>query len=182
MGSVARFDAIGPDWAIVANTPLKKWKGTSYEGGNNTPMIAHWPDVIKPKKEYYREPVHLIDIMPTLTDITGAEYPGESKEKNIPPMQGVSLLPVFHGKMHSRKEPLYWQWANSSAIRKGDWKLVRTGLKWELYNMKKDRTENNDLASQFPERVKELGELWDKWWTQHMGSKYKGKSMGKKKK
>ena len=177
-GSVATFESIGPAWAVVANTPLRRWKGTSFEGGACTPMVAHWPKVIKGDGRFYREPAHLIDIMATVTDITGAKYPGEATGSNIPAMEGVSLLPAFTGSTHERKEPLYFQFGGGAAIRKGNFKLVRSGMEWELYDMDKDRTETNNLASKYPEKVKEMSEQWESWYKGCTGEEY---SLGKKK-
>jgi len=172
MGSVASFESIGRAWATVANTPLRKWKTSSHEGGACTPMIVHWPDRIKQQGKFYREPAHLIDIMATITDIARARYPGEVNGQHIPPMEGVSLLPALSGGRHTRTNPLFWQFGNGSAIREGRWKLVRSGWQWELYDMLSDRTETNDLASAHPAMVKRMGQKWDQWYKGCTGTEY----------
>ena len=174
MGSAGSFISYGQNWASVGNTPLRKWKQDSFEGGISTPLIVHWPAGIEPQKEYYREPAHLIDIMPTLVAVSGANYPGESKQPNISPMDGVSLLPAFKGESISRPTPLFFQFGKSSAIREGQWKLARIGTKWELYDMAVDRTETKNLAAKRPEIVQKMDASWLAWWKDCTGSDWTG--------
>ena len=174
MGSVASFPSYGQSWATVSDAPLRKWKGASFEGGVCTPLVAHWPAVIKPQSGYNREPAHLIDIMATVIDITGAKYPGESNQAEIPPMDGVSLLPAFKGGAIARPKPLFFQYSKGSAIRDGQWKLVRDSSTWELYNMAADRNEMHNLAAEKPELVKQMDEAWLAWWKDCTGSDWAG--------
>jgi len=177
MGSVWGGVDQGPHWATVSNTPLRKWKTDSFEGGVCTPLIVHWPAAIKPQTGWYREPAHLIDIMPTVVVVSGAEYPGASKEANIPPMDGVSLLPAFKGEAIARPKPLFFQFGHGSAMRDGQWKLVRSdGDAWELYDMTADRTETRNLAAKFPELVKKMDAQWLAWWKDCTGSEWTGKA------
>ncbi len=75
-GPETTYAALGPRWANVANTPFRYWKAKSYEGGICTPMIAHWPSVIKKNVGgFTSETGHVMDIMATCLDIAGAEYP-----------------------------------------------------------------------------------------------------------
>jgi arylsulfatase len=175
-GSVSRFDSIGGNWAQVAETPLRKWKGSSHEGGINTPLIVHWPAVIKPNRKWYREPTHLIDIMPTLMEITGASYPGESGEADIPEIDGVSFLEGLTGGKHVRNKPLFFQFGGGSAMRNGKWKLVSARNKWELYDFSVDRTETNNLVNEKPELAKAMADAWEAWYIECTGEPFaKGK-------
>ncbi|MEI7851066.1 MAG: arylsulfatase [Kiritimatiellales bacterium] len=174
MGSVSSFVSYGQNWASVGNTPLRKWKTDSFEGGVCTPLVVHWPAVIKPQTGWNREPAHLIDIMPTLVAVSGAEYPGASKESNIPPMDGVSLLPAFKGEAIARSKPLFFQFTKGSAIRDGQWKLVRSGATWELYDLATDRTETHNLAATRPELVKQMDAAWLAWWKDCTGKEWTG--------
>jgi arylsulfatase len=176
MGSVASYVSYGQNWATVSDTPLRKWKTTSHEGGIGTPLIVHWPAGIKPQTGWNREPAHLIDIMPTLMAVSGAKYPGASKEAKIPPMDGVSLLPAFKGETIERKSPLFYQFGKGSAMRDGQWKLVRLGPTWELYDLTIDRTETHNLAAQRPDLVKQMGDAWLAWWKNCTGSDWMGKA------
>ncbi len=172
-GTVSRFDSIGNNWAQVADTPLRKWKATSHEGGINTPMIAHWPAVIKKTSGWYRQPTHLIDILPTLLEITGATYPGESQQAEIPAFDGESFLPALMGKPVQRRKPLFFQFGSGTAMRDGNWKLVSArNNKWELYDFSADRTETRDLADTFPERLKTMSAAWEAWYFECKGVAY----------
>ncbi len=174
IGSVASFPSYGQSWATVSDTPLRKWKGSSFEGGVCTPLVAHWPAGIKPQSGYNRQPAHLIDIMPTVLDITGAKYPGASKQAKIPPMDGVSLLPALKGQTIARSKPLFFQYNKGSAIRDGQWKLVRDSSTWELYDMVADRNEMHNLATERPELVKQMDAAWLAWWKDCTGSDWTG--------
>ena len=176
MGSVATFVSYGPSWAGVCNTPLRRWKAESFEGGVCTPLVAHWPAAIKPQRGYHREPVHLIDIMPTVLDITGARYPGASKQADIRPVDGVSLLPTFEGKAIARSKPLFFQFNKGSAVREGRWKLVRDSSNWELYDLAVDRTETHNLAAERPDVVRSMDAAWLAWWSDCTDSAWTGKA------
>jgi len=176
MGSVATFIHYGSSWASVGNTPLRKWKQDSFEGGVCTPLVAHWPAGIKPQSGYNREPAHLIDIMPTVLDIAGAEYPGASKQAGIPPMDGVSLVPAFKGGAITRSKSLFFQFNKGSAIRDGQWKLVRNSPTWELYDLAVDRTETHNLAAEKPNLVEQMDAAWLAWWKDCTGSDWTGKA------
>jgi arylsulfatase len=176
-GSVWNGVGQGPRWATASNTPLRKGKLNSFEGGICTPLVVHWPAGIKPQTGWNREPVHVIDIMPTVLAVTGAKYPGASKQAKIPPMDGVSLLPAFKGETIARPKPLFFQYGHGSAMRDGQWKLVRSGGEaWELYDMTADRTETRNLAAKFPELVKKMDAAWRAWWKDCTGSEWTGKA------
>ena len=157
---------IGRCWAELNNTPFRKYKHYNHEGGTSTPLIAHWPQGIKERKnqKWEETPTHLIDIMATCIDLGQAEYPKQRNGTKIHPYAGTSLKPLFVGnKIEDR--PLFWEHEGNAAVRVGDEKLVRLGRsgKWELYNLKKDRTELNDLADKNPKRTKELSSMWNDW-------------------
>ncbi len=164
IGTMTRWSSLGGNWANVSNTPFRYFKNYSYEGGINTPLIACWPGKIKPGS-ISRFPGHFIDIMSTFVDLTGAEYPSEFNGMEITPMQGESLLPAIKGERKNRKKPMYWEWSNGQAMREGDWKLVRWGKEkaWDLYNLSDDPTEINNLAADFPERVRKMDQMFRDW-------------------
>jgi len=174
MGSVASFVSYGQNWATVSNTPLRKWKTDSFEGGINTPLVVHWPAGIKPQTGWNREPAHLIDLMPTVLAVSGAKHPGTSKQPNILPPDGVSLLPAFKGETIARPNPLFFQFTKGSAIRDGQWKLVRNSPTWELYDLAADRNEMHDLAAKRPEMVKKMETAWLAWWKDCTGKAWTG--------
>ena len=175
MGSAESFLSYGSGWATVSDTPLRKWKQDSFEGGISTPLVVHWPVGIKPQTGWNREPTHLVDIMPTVLSVTGATYPGESKQTKVSPMNGVSLVPAFKGEGIGRTNPLFFQFGKGSAIRDGRWKLVRNSPIWELYDMAADRSETSELAVQHPDVVQRLSAQWLAWWKDSTGSDWTGK-------
>jgi len=155
----------GRGWATVSNTPFREYKHWVHEGGISTPLIAHWPARIHRHGQLEKTPGHLIDLMATAVDVSGATYPKSFHNgQQITPMEGKSLVPAFDGKGIDR-EAIYWEHEGNRAIRVGDWKLVAKGKKgaWELYDISKDRSEQSDLAAEQPERVEQLAGMWQDW-------------------
>ncbi len=155
----------GKGWATVSNTPFREYKHWVHEGGISTPLIAHWPAKITRRGQFEHTPSHLIDLMATAVDVSGASYPETYHDgQTITPMEGKSLVPAFAGEGIDR-EAIYWEHEGNRAIRVGDWKLVAKGAKgaWELYDISQDRSEQNDLASSAPERVERMATMWQAW-------------------
>ena len=154
----------GESWAFLQNTPFRRYKHYNHEGGIATPLIAHWPSGIKARNELRTQPGHLIDILPTCLDAAGATALKERNGVAVQPPEGRSLLPAFANQPIQR-EALYWEHEGNAAIRVGDLKLVRVGRNgaWELYDIRKDRTEMLNLAEAQPDKVKELATLWETW-------------------
>jgi len=164
-GGPDTYAAYGRAWANAGNTPFRFYKKWTHEGGIATPFIAYWPAMIK-EAQITDHVAHIIDVMPTLLDVTGGNYPEMVNEKPITPMEGISLKPLFTGDATSQQnhEVLYWEHLSHKAIRKGDWKMVaEANQPWELYNMVDDRNELNNLAEQNPEMVTELEANWEAW-------------------
>jgi arylsulfatase len=157
---------LGMNWATLGSTPFRRFKHFTHEGGIAVPLIAHWPRGISARRRnaLVREPAHLIDVMPTILEVTGAIYPREFRRQAIQAMEGVSLRPAFAGRALSRTQPLFWEHEGNRAVRSGRWKLVSAYPKeWELYDMTVDRVERNDLAVSRPDLVRTLGTAWDAW-------------------
>jgi arylsulfatase A-like enzyme len=163
-GSDIAYDA---RWANMCNTPLRLYKQYAHEGGSATPMIAHWPNGIRARGELTEYTAHLVDLMPTLMELSGADYPVEYDGKAILPMEGTSLVPAFDGKKNRRADrPLFWEYSGNHAVRKGSWKLVAERSKgWELYDLSEDRSETNDLSTEQPERVQRMDAVYNAWAT-----------------
>lgn len=157
---------LGQSWATLNNTPLRRYKHFTHEGGISTPLIVHWPAGIEKSRngQLERQPGHLVDLMATVVDVTGAEYPEEFKGHAIQPMEGVSLRPALAGEALERANPIFWEHEGNRAIRRGKWKAVMK-LKgpWELYDIEADRTEQKNLVEEQPELAKELIAAWEAW-------------------
>jgi arylsulfatase len=154
------------DWATLTNTPFRRFKHFTHEGGISTPLIAQWPAGIPAARHgaLEKQPVHLIDVMATVIDLSGASYPREFAGNAIEPMQGVSLRPAFRAEPLNRAEPIFWEHEGNKAVRDGKWKLVlRHRQPWQLFDMDADRTELHDLARQQPELVARLESAWNAW-------------------
>ncbi|MCM2369188.1 arylsulfatase [Aporhodopirellula aestuarii] len=159
---------VGRCWAHLNNTPFRMYKHYNHEGGIATPLIAHWPAEVKPRRGadgWITSPTHLIDIMATCVDLAGAAYPSEYKDHQITPMQGQSLRPLLTGEGEFAERTLYWEHEGNAAIRVRDNKLVRRGAKgqWELFDLAGDRTEQHDLIEQKPELAETLRKQWLQW-------------------
>ncbi len=149
-------------WAHAGNTPFRWYKQNQHEGGISSPLIVHWPAGLKTKAgEITHQPGHLIDFMATLLEVGGGTYPKTFDGREITPLQGKSLLPIFKGQRRAGHEWLYFQFGNNRAIRRGQWKLASArGGPWELYDMAADRSELDDLSGENPQLATELKELW----------------------
>ncbi len=164
IGSVTRWASLEEDWANVANTPFRRYKNDSHEGGTATPFIVHWPGVVAPgsTSEYVSK---FTDIMPTLVDLTGATYPDTYKGDAVVEMQGRSLLPILRGDDGTRAGPIFNKWAEGQAVYRDEWKLIQQGEgDWELYDLREDRSETTDLADDRPSLVEDLSSTWEEWY------------------
>lgn len=164
-------------WANLSNTPFRKYKNFTYEGGISTPLIIHWPDGIKAKRGALRNKAgHEIDIMPTIAQLANASYPKEYKGQEITPLSGVSLVPTFTNQSLSPRA-IYWEHQANRAMRMDKWKIVSgavlhgqygkwetfTSIPWQLYDIENDRSELKDLSAQYPMVIKKMAVMWEKW-------------------
>lgn len=149
-------------WAWARNTPFRFYKQNQHEGGICTPAIAHWPAGLKTTPgAIATDPVHLVDVLPTLAEITGAEIPQSWPDRELQPVSGVSFAKVLRGEPMGDRPPLYFLFAEDRALRQGPWKLVSfKSNPWELYNLGEDRTELHNLADQEPQRLQSMIATW----------------------
>jgi arylsulfatase A-like enzyme len=163
IGTADSFTSYRKPWANVSNTPFRQYKHWNHEGGIASPFVAHWPSKIK-KGEISHSPAHIIDLMPTCLAAAGASYPKQFNGREILQVEGKSLMPIFEDKTKEVHDVIYWEHEGNRAVRQGNWKLVaENNSEWELYDLKTDRSELKNLATQHPEKVLELGELYRKW-------------------
>jgi arylsulfatase len=164
------YVAYGRGWANVSNTPFRGYKHEALEGGISTPLVVHWPAGIPGERrgQIVRDVGHVIDVMATCVDVSGATYAAEFNGQSILPLEGVSLVPAFAGEPLRRANPLGFEHHGNLALRDGRWKIVSTfrpdeSRRWALYDMEADRTEATDLAARFPEKLAEMVAKWQKW-------------------
>ena len=180
-GTPESFKSYGLPWAQASNTPFRLYKHWVHEGGIATPLIVHWPAVMRQANRVTHQVGHIIDILPTCLEAAGVEYPTSFQEHSILPAEGTSLLPVLRGGSRPGHGFLCWEHEGNRAVREGKWKLV-AGFRqdWELYDLETDRTETRDLASKFPDRVRRLADLYEEWakrnqvvsWTEEWEKKF----------
>jgi arylsulfatase A-like enzyme len=161
-GSSGSYLCLGPGWSSCANTPFRRHKTWVHEGGIATPWIVHWPRGVQETGGLRRQPVHVIDIVPTLLELAGVA-PAAAEPGGPPPLQGRSFAAVLlDPAAPSVHRKLWWCHEGHRAVRAGDWKLVaEKGRDWELYDLAADRTETRDLAAAEPDRVRALAEAWE---------------------
>lgn len=151
---------------VTHNIGIRAGKGSAYEGGVRVPWIVRWPGVVAPGSLCH-EPVISIDAYPTILEITGVA----DAEGHI--CDGVSLVPLLKQQGNFPKRALYWHYPHYhpggatpySAVRDGDWKLIEffEDHHVELYNLKDDPQESQDLASQLPEKAESLRRQLHRW-------------------
>ncbi|NBN89588.1 MAG: arylsulfatase [Actinobacteria bacterium] len=186
--NLKRIDLLGTEhannhypwgWAWAGNTPLKRFKRDTHEGGVCDPMIMHWGNKLPARGETRHQYVHVVDIVPTLLDILGMEPPKVIKGVTQNPIEGTSFAHTLPSDdVRSNHTTQYYEMLGSRAIYHDGWKAVvfhppsmiaYDGSDatrpfdadiWELYNVAKDFSECDDLATTHPEKLKELQELW----------------------
>ncbi len=150
---------------VTSNKPLRGEKGTLYEGGVRIPAIARWLGTV-PKGSECSTPLITMDFYPTVLEIAGAAAPAGQ------PLDGLSLLPVLKDAQAAlARTALHWHLPHyhhstpASAIRAGDWKLIEffEDGRRELFHLRSDPGEQNDLSEAEPARVKELHASLDAW-------------------
>lgn len=159
------------------NGPLRGSKGSAWEGGIRVPFMMQWKGKI-PAGKAYDQPAIQIDFLPTALAAAGVAIQPEWK------LEGVDLIPFLRGeKSGAPHDALYWRFGEQMAVRKGDWKLVRSAGEQKddrdagnartavattttgahLYHLGQDIGETTDLAAREPAKVKELTDAWMAW-------------------
>ena len=159
---------LGKYYSVGETGGLKGQKRSLFAGGIRVPFVAKWPKVIPAGVVDKNSTVTAVDLLPTFFEAAGIEMP-----KDYQP-DGESMMSAFKGKGLKRSKPIFWEWRGGNnqdftwptlGVREGDWKLVVdvTGDKYELFNIKEDWKEVNNLAEQNPEKSKELLKLVNDW-------------------
>lgn len=150
-------------WSWARNSPFRYYKQNQFEGGISTPAIVHWPAGLKqPAGAVVDQPAHLIDVLPTLAEITQSNIPESWENRDLRPVSGISLKPILDGNLIAKRPPIHLLFSLDRGLRDGDWKLVSFQSEhWELYNVADDRSELNDLAEVYPERLNAMIATWE---------------------
>ena len=163
-GTGATFLSLGPGWSSLCNTPFRRHKTWVHEGGISTPLIVHWPAGIPARGELRTAPGHVIDLVPTILELTGGKPFDQWRGQPVPPAPGKSLASIFAKEGAALHDTIWWLHEGNRALRVGDWKIVAAGKEsaWELYNLTTDRSETKNLAAENPEKVRELATEWSR--------------------
>jgi arylsulfatase len=164
-GDRYNWTSYGQEWATVSNTPYRKYKMYVHEGGIRTPLIVHYP-MLLPKGRVEEQPAHIMDIFPTLMQLANSTYPATAAtgEPTLP-LEGKTLVPTWIGKPQVHTVELGWEHEGNRAYRIGHWKLVATSKvkQWELYNLKNDPFESQDLSSKYSKKTQQLIRKYNQW-------------------
>lgn len=155
--------SVGQAWANASNTPFRKYKHYVHEGGIATPLIVHWPDKIeKTMGSVNHSPSYLIDIMPTILQAAGSDYPEIYNNHKIFPLEGSSMMPLIENGDWEEHEYMFWEHESNCTLRMGDYKVIQRydTKEWKLYNLKEDRSELNDISHMNPELLKIMTDKW----------------------
>lgn len=165
MGGPGSLFSYGCGWANLCNTPLARYKHFAHEGGIRTPLIVHWPARIAAPGAWRSDVAHVMDVMATCVEASGAIYPPPGIGREILPLEGRSLLPTFAADT-GRQRTLLFEHEGNVAIRRGDWKLVanqalttdglRPDVRWSLHDLARDPAEQVDHAADRPDLVADL--------------------------
>ncbi len=163
---------LGGGWANVSDTPFRLFKHFDHEGGIRTPMIVHWPQGLTRTNQWEDQPGHLIDIMATIADVTGASYPTQFNSHPVMPMEGQSLKPLFTAAA-GMPRLLGFEHEGNRAWISNSWKLVTKNFalydgsspadQLELYDLSKDPVEVTNVAPLYSTLVAQMVTNWNLW-------------------
>lgn len=178
--NLASIDGLGgPDyynhypvgWAVAFSTPFQMFKRYSYQGGIADPLVISWPAGIEARGEVRNQYHHVTDIVPTLLEALGVEFPETVNGYAQTPLPGVSMAYTFEADGPTRKKVQHYEMLGTRGIWADGWKAVAvhgpnigTGNfehdDWQLFHTDVDRSEAHDLAAEMPEKTEELKALW----------------------
>ncbi|MHC5053181.1 MAG: arylsulfatase [Planctomycetota bacterium] len=165
-------------WAMAGNTPFRYFKQSEHRGGQHDALVVHWPKGIKARGEIRSQYHHISDVAPTIMQAAGIEVPETYGGVKQQPMDGVSMAYSFDDPdAPSRKKRQYYEMFGNRAIWVDGWKAVTLHAKrmpwnvnvvlpfdqdeWELYHVAEDFSESTNVASENPEKLQELIEIFD---------------------
>ena len=148
-------------WAMAGNTPFRRYKQFVELGGVRSPLVVSWPSGIQGQGECRDQFVHVIDLAPTVMDLAGdrraSAFDGASIRKTMNNAAELAPRSVQYWEMFGRRAIYFNGWKAISSHEKGE---DYASDEWRLYNTLEDASESRDLASLYPEKLRELQELW----------------------
>jgi arylsulfatase A-like enzyme len=170
-GLANSFVETGPGWAQASMSPSRMFKGFPSEGGIKSPLIVKMPGAMSNAGEMGHSFVHVRDIMPTILDIADVFHTEQFEGRTVRPMQGRSVLDLLAGDAQSSYPGagrVGYELFGLKAYFDGDWKILWmpppfASGEWELYNLKDDPAELNDLSDEHPKKVEDMVALWEQY-------------------
>jgi arylsulfatase A-like enzyme len=172
LGGPETYNHYPNGWAMAFNTPFKMWKRYEYSGGTSDPCIISWPRGIQAKGELREQYHHAVDLVPTVLDALGVDPPETIAGHVQSHFDGISMRYSFDAaSLPSARKTQFYSMLGSRSIWHDGWTAVTTHPTisgwsnfgkdtWELYHSDVDRSERHDLASDEPERLQEMINLW----------------------
>jgi len=162
IGTPGSYPEYGPGWAQISTTPFYGHKAYPSEGGIRNALIVKMPDSKHEAGSIRNDFMHVSDIMPTLTELTGQEPPNE----NISGQSWLGMLKDPNNTVRGSEDWIGWEIMGAMALRKGNWKILNNwrpygAREWQLFDLESDWAERHDLADQKPEILKELVALYE---------------------
>ena len=161
----------GPGWSQASMSPSRMFKAFTSEGGIRAPFVVKLPGAMPHAGTMNHSFLHVRDIMPTVLDAAGLEHPQEIDGRRVAPLHGTSVLDLFAGDVTTPSVEVGrvgYELFGMKAFFDGDWKILLmpppfgTG-EWELFNVRNDPAEMNDLSDQYPDRRAEIVAQWERY-------------------
>jgi len=155
-------------WAMAGGTPFRRYKLWPYAGGPRTPLIITWPERIKEHGAVRSQYVNVIDLAPTLLEAVGTAFRPTIDGVDQIPVAGTSIGQTFTSSSAATRSTQYFELRSHRAITDGKWRAVAMHKidtdyaddRWELFDVENDYAESKDLSKIYPDKLKELQDLW----------------------
>jgi arylsulfatase A-like enzyme len=165
------FIDAGPGWSQASMAPSRMFKAFTSEGGIKSPMLVKLPSKMENADSMNDSFFHVRDIMPTMLDLAGVVHTKQFNGRQVRPMQGRSVLDLFEGKVatpYAEASQVGYELFGLKAYFVDDWKILWMPKpfgpgEWELFNLKQDPAEINDLGGQHSGKLKEMITMWEQY-------------------
>jgi arylsulfatase len=172
LGAGNTYIMYGANWASASATPFNRHKASGWEGGYHVPAFVHYPRKVA-RGSRSTATGTIMDMLPTFLAVAGTQHPGTKFQgREVLPPRGKNLLPLFYGqaaRAHAADEVLGWESGGPRGMRVGDWKFVwdtrdpAAERHWRMFDLAKDRAEQNDLAAANPAKFAEMQRAWERY-------------------
>ncbi|WP_338759471.1 arylsulfatase [Massilia sp. METH4] len=173
----ARLDELGTDktqsqyqrpWAMLGNTPFRRYKLWPHAGGVRTPLVLSWANRIASPGTVRQQYLDVSDLAPTLAELAGTSFPTAVNGVAQIPVAGNSIEPVLRDPQANGRDVQFFEMRGNRAITSGKWKAVAIHTygqdfskdRWELFDLANDFAESTNVAAVYPAKLEELKQLW----------------------